>query len=117
MGTDILECRKNQKDVISKSKNLEEKHIEYHILGVSDWDFFDILIAFLKKHYDAEVAIEDDGIFTRSHQLRIRDEYLILKHHEDIGNWFYSCQPEGDSDLMEAIAADLDTRLREVEYD
>ncbi|AJQ92696.1 hypothetical Protein YC6258_00646 [Gynuella sunshinyii YC6258] len=41
----------------------------------------------------------------------------MLEHHEDIGNWFYSCEPSGDSQLMSEIASDLEERLKDTPYE
>lgn len=98
---------------VSKSGSL----VEYHILGLDDSDFFDSLVSFFMKYYGAEVETKTDGISTRSWQLRSQGEYFMLEHHDDIGNWFYSCEPLGDSQLMQAMAADLEERLKDIPYD
>ncbi|MGB3430250.1 hypothetical protein [Achromobacter sp.] len=74
--------------IVRKIKSDAGILVEYHIDGVSDWNFFDSLLEFFKKQYGAVVENFTDGIFTRSYQLRVNGEYFILEHNEDIGNWF-----------------------------
>jgi hypothetical protein len=103
--------------VIHRNESVGGKPVEYHVLGLEDSDFFDSLISFFKKYYAAEVANQTDGISTRSWQLRSKSEYFMLEHHEDIGNWFYSCEPSGDSELMREMAADWEKRLKDAPYE
>ena len=106
-----------KENVIYRKKKDSQGVVEYHVLGLEDSDFFDTLISFFSKNYNTEISVKDEGTNTRSYQLRCRNEYFILKHNSDIGNWFYSCQPSGDSELMEEIAADLENRLKDVSYE
>jgi hypothetical protein len=103
--------------VIHRNVPSDGKPVEYHVLGLEDSEFFDSLVSFFKKYYDAEVTTNTDGISTRSWQLRSKGEYFMLEHHEDIGNWFYSCEPSGDSQLMAEIASDLEERLKDAPYE
>ena len=103
--------------VIHRTESANGKSFEYHVLGLDDSDFFDSLVSFFKKYYDAEVENFTDGIATRSWQLRSNGEYFMIEHHDDIGNWFYSCDPSGDSDLMKVMAADLEARLKDIPYE
>ncbi|NCF75707.1 MAG: hypothetical protein GWP45_00790 [Proteobacteria bacterium] len=96
--------------VISREKNSDGKTIEYHLIRIGTWDLFADIVKFFEQNYDAEVHVKTDGIYTRNWQIRCRDEYFIFEHHEDIGNWFYSCSEEGDSLLMHEIADDLEQR-------
>lgn len=102
--------------VIHRKESENGKPVEYYVLGVDDSEFFDSLVEFFKKNYEAEVEVQTDGISTRSYQLRSRGEYFMLEHSDDVGNWFYSCEPAGDSLLMQSIAADLEDRLKDVPY-
>jgi len=74
--------------VIHRNVPSDGKPVEYHVLGLEDSEFFDSLVSFFKKYYDA-----------------------------DIGNWFYSCEPSGDSQLMAEVAADLEERLKDAPYE
>lgn len=103
--------------VIHRNESKDGKPVEYYVLGLDDSEFFDSLVSFFKKYYGAEVENQTDGISTRSWQLRSKGEYFILEHHDDIGNWFYSCEPAGDSPLMQTMAADLEERLKDVPYE
>ena len=108
---------RHKEKVIFRDTSKASGQVEYHVLGLHDWDFFDSLIHFFQKHYDAEVTNKTDGVHTRVWQLRCSGEYFMLEHHDDIGNWFYTCNKEGDSQLMHEISQDLEDRLNEVPYD
>ena len=100
--------------VIYREASGENQPIKYHVIGMNDWGFFDSLVEFFQKNYGATVEVKSDGINTRCWQLRARGEYFMLEHNEDLGNWFYSCGSEGDSALMQAIADDLEGRLKDI---
>jgi hypothetical protein len=108
---------KNADKVIRRDASNANQPVKYHVLGLDDWDFFDSLVSFFEKYYEASVENKEDGIHTRTWQLRAKDEYFMLEHNEDLGNWFYSCEEEGDSALMRAMAEDLECRLKDVPYD
>ncbi len=101
--------------VIQRSKR--GNVIEYHVLGLEDSEYFDTLISFFQKQYNAEILSEDNGIHTRRTQLRCKDESFFLEHNEDIGNWFYSCETSGDSRFMVEIAKELEGRLSDIPYE
>lgn len=103
--------------IVHKIKSDAGTLVEYHVDGVSDWNFFDSLLEFFKKQYGAVVENFTDGIFTRSYQLRVNGEYFMLEHNGDIGNWFFSCAESGDSPLMHVLADDLEARLKDVPYE
>lgn len=107
----------NTSKVIHREVSKVGLPVEYHVLGLDDWDFFDSLVSFFEKHYGAVIENKTDGINTRSWQLRSRGEYFMLEHNEGLGNWFYSCEEKGDSPLMRIIADDLEDRLKNVAYD
>ena len=89
---------------------------EYHIVDVGTWEHFESLSTFFEQQYHAKITHKTDGIYTREWGFRCRDEEFILKHHEDIGNYFYSTQ-NAHSKLLETIAEDLTQRLRDVPYE
>lgn len=107
---------KNPAKVIHRDASNANQPVKYHVLGLDDWNFFDSLVSFFEKYYEAVVEKEDDGIHTRSWQLRAKGEYFMLEHNEDLGNWFYSCDEKGDSALMRAMADDLEHRLKDIPY-
>jgi len=98
-------------NVISEQRNEASGYIEYHLIRIGTWDLFEDLARFFEKKYGAEPQVKNDGIMTREWQFWCDGEYFIFKHHEDIGNWFYSCSEKGDSELMRTIATDLQYRL------
>jgi hypothetical protein len=106
----------NSSNVISRVKSLDGI-VEYHVLGVATWDHFDSLVSFFEKYYFAEVISKEDVIFTRKWVMKCEGESFILCHHDDIGNYFYSCTQAGDSHLMMTIANDLSNRLKDVGYE
>lgn len=99
--------------VIAKERNKSDGPLEYHLVRIGTWDSFGDIAKFFEQNYGAEVHVKTDGIYIRKWQLRCRDEYFIFEHHEDIGNWFYSCSEQGDSPLMQEIAGELERRLGE----
>lgn len=104
-------------NVIYKDERRENGAVKYHVNGLEDSEFFDTLVAFLVKQYNAEIIMRSDGITSRVWQLKINDEILTLEHQEDIGNCFYSNTSAGDSALMQTIASDLESRLKDVPYE
>lgn len=103
--------------VIHKENSIANEPAKYQILGLNDWEFFDTLVSFLIKNFNAEVITEDDGLYTRKWQLFCDGELFFIEHHEDAGNWFQSCSDKGDSDLMRKIAKDLEERLKDIPYE
>ena len=106
-----------ENSVIHRDISRKGYPIEYHVLGLRDWGFFDTLIHFLEKPYGAVVENKTEGIISRAWQLRARNEYFMVEHNEDIGNWFYTCEDDGDSDFMKVIASDLELRLKNISYE
>ena len=106
-----------KQNVIHREVPADGTAVKYHVLGLDDWDYFDSLISFFKKYYDAEISNQTDGINTRTYQIRCRGEYFMLEHNEGIGNYFCSCQENGDSNLMKLLASDLEERLENVPYE
>lgn len=90
---------------------------KYYVLGLEERTFFDSLIKFLEKYYEAEIISKNEGLITRFWQLRIKEECIMVEHHEDMGNCFYSCDYKNEeSDLANLIANDLTQRLKNVSY-
>ena len=85
---------------------------EYHVLAAEGWDDCGSLARFIVKHFGADVISQQDGICSREWVLRVGPTDLHLRHHEDIGNFFYAdaATPEGD-ELLNRIAAELGARL------
>jgi len=100
--------------VINKIYNKENERVEYHILGLEDWEFFDTILNFLKKSYDIEVQSFSEGIVVRKYELLYECECFTLEYHGDIGNYFYGLE---DSRLLDCIADNLEKRLQNVPYE
>lgn len=93
---------------------IDEKEIkQYHIHGTGDWDSFDSLMKFLEQRYNARLQNLDNGIFTRKAYFNIGNFAVILEHHDDIGNYFYSYDLDANA-LLENIAMELELRLQNV---
>ena len=99
--------------VINKIYNKQNQRLEYHILGLEDWEFFDTILSFLKKSYDIEIQSFSDGIVTRKYELLYKGECFTLEHHGDIGNSFYGVD---GSKFLESIANDFEEKLKDVPY-
>lgn len=99
--------------VINKIYNKQNQRLEYHILGLEDWEFFDTILSFLKKSYDIEIQSFSDGIVTRKYELLYKGECFTLEHHGDIGNYFYGVE---ESKFLESIANDFEEKLKDVPY-
>ncbi len=85
---------------------------EYHISGIEDWDGFEAIAKFIGRRFSAEVTDKLDGICSRTWSLRIGEINFILKHHEDIGNFFFAAELTVEKQkLMQAIANALNTQL------
>jgi hypothetical protein len=97
-------------------KGLEQSDgtIEYHVLNAETWDDCESLARFIVKEFGAEIIDSLDGICSRTWTFMIGVVRLTLKHHDDIGNYFYSSPrtKEGDA-LMQRIADSLNARLSE----
>jgi len=100
-------------NVINKIYNKKNQRLEYHILGLEDWEFFDTVLSFLKKSYGVEVQSFSDGIVTRKYELLCKGECFTLEHHGDIGNYFYGVE---GSKLLESIANNFEEKLKDVSY-
>lgn len=97
--------------VIAKYENEEQGYIEYHLVQIGSWDLFGDISCFFEEKCGAIPHMKNDGIETRTWQFRYKDEYFMFKHHEDIGNWFYSCSDSGNSEAVQSLADELENRL------
>lgn len=89
--------------------------IEYHITNVESWDDFESLAKFIVKEFSAEIIDKLDGICSRTWKIQIGNEEFVLKHHDDIGNYFYLDRISGNDALMKKIADSLDSKLSNLE--
>lgn len=96
--------------VVSKEKN-KKGVFEYHLVKMGSWDNFSDFSKYFEKEFYAQVVEAKDGIYTRDWVFESNDERFIFKHHEDIGNWFYSCSGDGASNLMERMMLDIIERF------
>lgn len=90
--------------------------VEYHVLGLNDVDFFDTLLIFLKQEFNAFLLNIDDGLYTKKAYLNIDNISLVLEHHDDIGNFFYSTDLNS-KDILEKISDELESRLKDCPYE
>ncbi|MCJ8160486.1 hypothetical protein [Acinetobacter zhairhuonensis] len=99
------------------SKQLSKSGIvEYHVLGLDDKDFFDTLLSFIKQEFGAILLNLDEGIYTKKAYLNINNISLILEHHDDIGNCFYSTDLKS-KEILEKIVIELESRLHDYPYE
>ena len=83
--------------------------VEYHILEINSWNDFESLAKYLIKWHDAIPTDKVDGISTRTWKFTIQNEVIILKHNDDIGNYFYF--ERENSKIAPTIINDLNERL------
>jgi hypothetical protein len=98
--------------VIAKRKNEEKGYIEYHLIQIGTWDLFGDISRFFEEKCEAVPHVKNDGVITRVWQFRYKDEYFMFEHHEDVGNWFYSCSDEDDSDGVKELTEKLEFLIR-----
>jgi hypothetical protein len=84
---------------------------EYHVLAVSDWNGFDTLIQYLKKHWGAVTLEFSDEIYSRRWVLSIKDVRISFYHDSQKGNYFLCEETKESSKIAEDIAADIGRRL------
>lgn len=97
-------------------KDINFKPNRYYVLGLDDWEYFEILVRFLKKYYSATVISSEDNLISRRCQLMIYGKLINIEHHEDLGNFLFSYD-ETASKVLELICEDLENRLKFVSYD
>ena len=73
-----------------KTFELPDGMVEHHVVNVESWDDFELLAHFLEKEFFAELVEKLDGICSRIRKYDIGGVEIVLKHHDDIGNFFYS---------------------------
>ena len=83
--------------------------VETHIAGAGGWEDFESIVAYLRKSFDAVVSERMDEVFTRNWILTIGNESVVLRHHEDFGNFFW-CEDD-ETELVARIASELAKRL------
>jgi hypothetical protein len=88
---------------------------EYHVSGIEGWDDFEFLVEFIVRRFSAEVIDKLDGICSRTWILRVGEFDFTVKHHDDIGNFFFVGESSvAKQELMKAIADALNTKLLQV---
>jgi hypothetical protein len=86
--------------------------LQYHVSGVETWEESESLVQFIIREFDAEIIDSLDGICSRTWTLVIGTITFTLKHHDDIGNYFYcSSGTSGGEALMQRIVNALNARL------
>ncbi len=77
---------------------------EFHLTGIESWDEFELLVEFLVRRFSAKVVEVLDGICSRTWKLAVGDLNFTMKHHDDIGNYFFAVEDSRDHQrLMESI--------------
>lgn len=89
------------------------KNLKAVVLDIPDWDGFDKLIQFVKKHYDAEVITEADGPGARCWILSSKGQKFKLVHDDGYGNYFEPLTKNDESIVLE-ICRDLEQRLSKI---
>jgi hypothetical protein len=82
--------------------------VEFHLLEVDSWDEFDSLARYVEKEFDGKVVEKMDEVFTRKWTFDVQGELVVLRHHEDVGNYFDGSEK---CEVLRRIVADLDERL------
>ena len=90
--------------------------VEYYVLGLHDLKFFDVLKMFIQQQFQARLMNQDKGLFTQKAYFNIDGIDLILEHHDDIGNYFYSTHSNA-TELLEKISSELEQRLNDCPYE
>ena len=85
---------------------------EYHVVGVDGWEDFEAIVEFIVRRFSAEIMDRLDGICSRTWILRSGDVDFVVKHHDDIGNYFFSAESSPEKEkLLRAVAAALNAQL------
>jgi len=78
---------------------------EYHFSGIESWDDFDHLVEFICRKFSATILDKLDGICSRTWRLQVEELVFTIKHHDDIGNYFFAEESSWSSKkLMQEIA-------------
>jgi hypothetical protein len=99
---------------ITKRQN-ENGQIEYRLTSVCDWYGFDSFIAYLQKHWNAQISESADWVYSRRWVLRLEGVPISVYHDSQIGNYFLREDGSEDQSLLEKIAADVTHRLSQPE--
>ena len=91
--------------VVNNPFNSSEKI--YIVIGLDDCSFFNSLSDYVSKHFSAVLVNNDEGLITKEATFKILNEFITLKYHEDIGNYF--CNSNGKA--LTTLLKDLDNRL------
>lgn len=89
--------------------------IEYHIEADPAWEGFDSFIAYLQKHWNAQISESADWVYSRRWVLRLDGVPISVYHDSQIGNYFLREDGGQDQSLLEQIAADVTHRLSQPE--
>ena len=85
---------------------------EYHVSGIDGWDDFESVVEFMVRRFSAEVVDKLDGIWSRIWTLQVVDIDFTVKHHDDIGIFFFVAESSPEKQkLMKSIANALNTQL------
>ena len=101
--------------VVSKRFNIKKNLVEYHLVQMGTWDFFDDFLKVFNKHHKVKIEKSLDGIFTRKYTLSRDNITFEFEHHEDIGNWFYSTSKEAHP-FLEKLALNLESMFCHIPY-
>jgi hypothetical protein len=101
----------SKKGIPVKGSKRPNGTIEYHVTNVEGWDDFESLARFIVKEFSANLVDKLDGICSRTWEFEIDNRRFKLKHHDDIGNYFFSDGSVEGENLMKMIANELNNRL------
>ena len=83
---------------------------EFLILGIESWDDFEVLATFIEEYFSCNIIDKLDGICSRTWTFQMDNHIFKLKHHDDVGNYFYT--EEQDQKFIEDIAETLTKKLK-----
>lgn len=90
--------------------------IEYHIEADPMWEGFDSFVAYLQKHWNAQISESADWVYSRRWVLRSQGVPISVYHDSQIGNYFLREDGVSDQTLLEKIAEDVTYRLGQAEH-
>lgn len=95
-----------------KKVEREDGVVEYHVFAASGWDDCESLARFVVKQFGAVVVRQTDGIWSREWTMAVGPIAFRLKHHDELGNFFYARPSTAEANaLLERIAEALSARL------
>lgn len=77
---------------------------------------FNSLLTFIQQKFDASLINIDEGLFTKKAYLNVGNITLVLEHHDDIGNYFYS-NDLNSKEVTERLSRILESTLHNCLYD